>query len=102
MAKRKIIWSARAENELLKVLEFYINRNGNASYSAKLLERVEKSVSLLLSYPLLGHLTENRITRVIVKDKFMIFYEVGDLFIQVVSFWDTRQDAENRIDKLLQ
>ena len=99
MAERKIIWSARAENELLKVLEFYITRNGNATYSAKLLNRIEKSVSLLLSYPSLGHLTENRITKVLVKDKFMIFYEIGDLFIEVVSFWDARQDPKKRIDK---
>lgn len=101
MAERKIIWSARAESELLKVLEFYINRNGNTTYSAKLLDRVEKSVLLLLSYPSLGHLTENGITRAVVKDKFMIFYEVGDLFIEIVSFWDTRQDPDNRIDKLV-
>jgi plasmid stabilization system protein ParE len=92
MAERKIIWSTRAEDELLKVLEFYINRNGNTTYSTKLLNNVEKSVSLLINYPSLGHLTENRITRVIVKDKFMIFYEVDDSYIQVVSFWDTRQD----------
>jgi len=86
MAKRKIIWSARAENELLQVLRFYIERNGNVNYSSKLLDQTEKIVSLLANYPALGHLTENKITRVVVKGEFMIFYEVSDLFIEVVSF----------------
>jgi plasmid stabilization system protein ParE len=100
MDEKEIIWSARAEKELLHVLEFYIDRNGNAKYSTKLLDRVEKIVSLLPSFPQLGHLPENRVTRVIVKDEFLIFYEVHDLIIEIVSFWDARQDPKKRIDKL--
>jgi plasmid stabilization system protein ParE len=100
MDEKEIIWSARAEKELLHVLEFYIDRNGNAKYSTKLLDRVEKIVSRLPSFPQLGHLTENRVTRVIVKDEFLIFYEVHDLIIEIVSFWDARQDPKKRIDKL--
>ena len=100
MAKRKIIWSARAESELRHVLGFYINRNGNTNYSTKLLDKTEKIVSLLTNYPELGHLTENKITRVVVKGEFMIFYEVSDLFIEIVSFWDGRQDPNKRIDLL--
>jgi plasmid stabilization system protein ParE len=100
MAKRKIIWSARAEEELLHVLSFYNNRNGSTDYSAKLLTKAEKIVSLLTDYPELGHPTENKVTRVIVKGDFQIFYEVSDLFIEVVSFWDARQDPNNRIELL--
>ena len=61
MVERKVIWSTRAENELFQVLEFYINRNGNAKYSTKLLDRIEKSVSLLASYPSLGILQETKL-----------------------------------------
>ncbi len=63
MDKRKIIWSARAEKELLHILDFYIERNGNSKYSAKILDRVEKSINLLVTYTDLGHLTENKETR---------------------------------------
>ena len=91
MAKRKIIWSARAESELRHVLGFYINRNGNTNYSTKLLDKTEKIVSLLTNYPELGHLTENKITRVVVKGEFMILYEVSDLFIEIVSLLNQHQ-----------
>jgi plasmid stabilization system protein ParE len=63
MDERKIIWSVRAEKELLHILNFYIERNGNAKYSGKLLNRVEKLIDLLPAYPELGHLTENKFTR---------------------------------------
>ena len=99
MGGRKIIWSRRAEKELLHILDFYIERNGNAKYSTKLLEEVEKIVNLVLAQSQLGHLTENKTTQVIVKDKFLIFYEVSIDYIEVVSFWDGRQNPKNRIDK---
>ena len=99
MDKGKIVWSSRAENELLLVLEFYINRNGNPGYSTKLLDKVEKLVALLSDYPSLGYLTENKVTRVVVKEEFLIFYEVSNTSIEIVSFWDARQDPEKRIDK---
>lgn len=98
MAERKIIWSARAESELLHVLEFYINRNGNTNYATKLLNKTEKIVSLLANFPELGHVTENKTTRVVVKGDYLIFYEVSELFIQIVSFWDGRQNPNKRID----
>ncbi len=98
MVKRKIIWSNQAESELLKILLFYIERNGSTNYSAKLLDQTEKLIALLTTYPTLGRITENKITRVIVKGDFMIFYEVSDLFIEIVSFLDARQDPSKRID----
>lgn len=99
MDEGKIVWSSRAENELLLVLEFYINRNGNTRYSTKLLDKIEKWVALLPNYPSLGYLTENKVTRVVVKEEFLIFYEVSTASIKIVSFWDARQDPEKRIDK---
>lgn len=99
MDERQIIWSARAEKELLHVLDFYIERNGSARYSGKLLDRVEKVVNLLIFHPALGHLTENKETRVIIKDDFLIFYEISDKYIKIVSFWDGRQNPKRRVDK---
>ncbi|MFM7430832.1 MAG: type II toxin-antitoxin system RelE/ParE family toxin [Flammeovirgaceae bacterium] len=83
---------------MVRIIDFYIERNGNTKYSTKVLDRVEKSINLLIAYPELGHLTENKETRVIVKDDFLIFYEVSKHYIEVVSFWDGRQNPKYRID----
>ncbi|MDN3585497.1 hypothetical protein QWY86_02375 [Pedobacter aquatilis] len=53
MAK-KIIWSHKAKIKLFNILEFYANRNGNKKYSAKLYNRFNKQIKLLIKNPNLG------------------------------------------------
>jgi hypothetical protein len=46
---------------------------------------------------LLGRLTSNKYTRVIPVKVYLIFYEVNQNIIEIVSFWDNRQGDEKRI-----
>jgi plasmid stabilization system protein ParE len=96
MAERKVIWSKRAEQELRNVLEFYINRNKSTTYSSRLLNEVEKFTLLLPRFPYLGRTTSNGKTRIVVKGKFLIFYEVYTNVIAIMSFWDNRQNPKKR------
>ncbi|MBS1682242.1 MAG: type II toxin-antitoxin system RelE/ParE family toxin [Bacteroidetes bacterium] len=98
MDEKQIIWSKRAESELKQVLNFYIERNKSKKYSLKLLDEVEKMVGLLTSFPYIGRISDNGITRVVVKEKFLIFYEIYINAILIVSFWDGRQSPQKRID----
>lgn len=100
MAEKQIIWSARAETEFRSILEFYFERNGNTKYSLQIVEAVEKLFLLLRKNNYLGRLSENRKTRVINMDIFLIFYELSPNRIEIVSFWDNHQNPEKRIDKL--
>ena len=99
MAGKKIIWSARAGEELREVLDYYIFRNGNANYSLKLLNRVEDLLGTLSNSEQIGRLTSNNITRVISLDVYLIFYEVHNDQIQIIAFWDNRQNPEKRTVK---
>jgi plasmid stabilization system protein ParE len=67
MAQRKIIWSHRAEEELYTILDFYNQRNKSTAYSIKLLSSIEKIIGLLPKNKYLGRLSENELTRVVVK-----------------------------------
>jgi plasmid stabilization system protein ParE len=98
MGKRTVIWTKRAEDELKNVLEFYIERNQSNYYSLKLIEEVEKVTKLISSFPLMGRISNNGKTRVLVKNKFLIFYEVYTNAIAIMSFWDGRQNPEKRMD----
>lgn len=98
MAKKPIVWSKRANLELKEVLEFYTNRNGNTNYSFKILEKVEGLLKTLIDNEYIGRLTINKKTRVIVMDFYLIFYEIHNNQIEVLSFWDNRQSPEKRID----
>ncbi|WP_018342520.1 type II toxin-antitoxin system RelE/ParE family toxin [Cytophaga aurantiaca] len=99
MDQKEVIWSIKAKEELYNILDFYINRNGSPTYSLKLLSDSEDITQLLKSNHYLGRLTENRITRVIVKDAYLIFYEIGKDYIEIISYWDNRQDSDKRIDR---
>jgi len=85
MDQKEVVWSIKAKEELYNILDFYINRNGSPAYSLKLLSESEHIVELLKSNHYLGRLTENRITRVIVKDAYLIFYEIGKEHIEIIS-----------------
>lgn len=47
---------------------------------------------------LIGRLTTNKKTRVVVMKSFLIFYEVNKDRIEILSFWDNRQNEKNRIN----
>ena len=92
MANKKIIWSDIAKSEFRDILEFYINRNESATYSLKLLDETEDLLKTLSKSEFIGRLTSNKKTRVIPMKVYLIFYEIKENTIEIVSFWDNRQD----------
>ena len=91
MAK-KIVWSNLAQLELATILEFYIQQNGNEIYSTKLLEKIDNLLVTISQNEFIGRLSKNKITRVFPMDVFLIFYEITDDRIEIISFWDNRQN----------
>jgi toxin YoeB len=96
MVKKEIIWSELAKIQFSNVIEFYFHRNGNSNYSLKILEEVEDLLEILSENEAIGRLASNKTTRVIPMKIYLIFYEINQDKIEIVSFWDNRQDVENR------
>lgn len=96
MAKKEIVWSSLAKLQLQNVLEYYFIRNESPTYSLKLLNEVEDLLETLSNSELIGRLTSNKITRVVSMKIYLIFYEINENQIEIVSFWDNRQDVKNR------
>lgn len=96
MAKKEIVWSSLAKLQLENVLEYYFTRNESSTYSLKLLDEVEDLLETLSNSELIGRLTSNKITRVISMKVYLVFYEINQNQIEIVSFWDNRQDIKNR------
>lgn len=96
MAEREIVWSKLAKIQLSNVLEFYVQRNGNSKYSLKILSEVEDLLETLSKTELIGRLTSNKFTRVISIKVYLLFYEINGNRIEIISFWDNRQNIENR------
>lgn len=96
MAEREIVWSKLAKIQLSNVLEFYVQRNGNSKYSLKILSEVKDLLETLSKTELIGRLTSNKFTRVISIKVYLLFYEINGNRIEIISFWDNRQNIENR------
>ncbi|MFB9056357.1 type II toxin-antitoxin system RelE/ParE family toxin [Mariniflexile ostreae] len=92
MANKKIIWSDIAKSEFRGILELYIERNKTATYSLKLLDETEDLLKTFSKNEFIGRLTSNKKTRVIPMKVYLIFYEIKEDTIEIVSFWDNRQD----------
>ncbi|WP_349293584.1 type II toxin-antitoxin system RelE/ParE family toxin [Flavobacterium aquiphilum] len=85
-----------AKLQFATVLEYYVERDGNPNYSLKLLKEVEDLLNTLSNSELIRRLTSNKFTRVIPMKVYLIFYEINEDRIEIVSFWDNRQDVEHR------
>ncbi|QQS52244.1 MAG: type II toxin-antitoxin system RelE/ParE family toxin [Bacteroidota bacterium] len=95
MAKRKIVWSHRANIKLFQILEFYAERNQSTAYSKKLYKKFNKELSLLLKQPDIGIITEIEDVRGLIVDDYILFYENKSGLLIVHTVWDCRQNPED-------
>ena len=96
MAKRKIVWSKEAKNDLIEILNFYNERNGSPKYSIKLNNRINKSLQLISKYPNIGTESDYQSVRVIITGDYQIIYEIFDQLILVIMLWDCRRNFEGK------
>jgi plasmid stabilization system protein ParE len=94
MAQRKIIWSRIAYLQRKNILLYWFERNQSNVFSKKLLKQTQLATKQLTKFPYLGKPTDIIDVRVYIMGDYSLFYRVFDLSIDVVTFWDNRQDPE--------
>lgn len=97
MVRFKVEWSIEARLDLLDILEFYYQRNGNVNYSRKLNSKIHKSIKLVTKNPLLGLQTDIESVRAIVTGDYEIIYEIIDNTLLIVMVWDCRRNPADKI-----
>jgi len=95
MAKRKVIWSKRAQIRLSGILQFYTERNGSKSYSVKLYSKISKSAKLLEKHPEIGYKSDFENIRALIVDSYIIYYENLQDKTMIHTIWDCSQNPEN-------
>lgn len=91
---RKVIWSEKAAFERREILNYWINRNKSKSYSKKLNHQIRKTILLISEFPELGIQTDRPNIRVRVVNIYLIFYEIKDENIWILTIWDGRRNAQ--------
>ena len=95
----KIIWSEKANNDLINILEYWKERNLTNAFSIKLNEIIHKRIELIAQYPKLGKRTRIKDVRVHVVKDYLLFYRIVNKSIYILSVFDGRQDP-NKLKKL--
>ena len=73
---------------------YWLQRNKSNAYPKKLLTEIQKNTKQLSEFPEIGKPTEVKSVRVLAMDNYSIFYTYTKTKIQVITFWDNRQDPE--------
>ena len=103
MVKYKIKWSVQARLDLIEILEFYLERNGSATYSRKLNSIIKKGTLQISKNPHIGIQTDCDSVRALITVDYQIIYEIIDDLILIVMIWDCRRNPNDmRIGKRIQ
>ena len=94
MGKRKLIWSPQSKIDLFEVMDFYRNRNGNSTYSLKLYANIKNLLERCKSYSFIGRKTDYENVRVLIADDYLVFYEVADSEIRVLTIRSAKQNPK--------
>lgn len=94
MAKRKVIWSKTAYLQRKIVLLYWLENNKSNTYSIKLLQETKVATNQLIKFPYLGMLTDIPDVYCYTMGNYNLYYMVTNENIQIVCFWDNRQNPE--------
>jgi toxin YoeB len=97
MVKYKVKWSIEARLDLIDILDFYTQRNGNAVYSKKLFLKINKSIGHIIRHPSLGLQTYIASVRVLVAGDYQLIYEIAENTILIVMVWDCKRNPHEKL-----
>lgn len=92
---KRVTWSIKAVSVFNKILDFYMQRNGSKTYSAKINKEIKAIINLVKTHPFLGRSTDINHLRVVIRGDYKIFYKLGKDEIIILMVWDCRQNPEN-------
>ena len=91
---KQVVWSPKAQAERKSVLEYWVKRNKSKTYSLKLNRLIKEAINLIISNPDIGRKTDIPNVRIKIIRDYLIFYEIRDESLHILSFWHSRQDPQ--------
>jgi len=92
MAKRKIVWTQKANEERKEILAYWIERNQSKTYSIKLNNLIRETLQLAALHPDTGRKTTFKNVRVKIIRDYLLFYEADKTILVVLTIWDSRRN----------
>jgi len=90
-----VLWTLSAQQDRIKVFEYWNERTRSRDYSQKLNEIIRHRISLIKEYPNSGLITDRPGVRYhIIARHYKLFYKIDGETVYLLRFWDTRQDPD--------
>ena len=97
---KQIIWSENALQDRLQILNYWFKKTGNKKYSNYLDTSFRDIVSIIGHFPRIGRVYKNSDYRFMIKDNYMLFYELSENIVSILAIFDTRRNPA-KIEKKL-
>jgi len=92
MAKRKVVWTKKANEERKQILAYWIERNQSKTFSIKLNKLIKETLQITALYPDTGRKTTIKNVRVKIIRDYLLFYEATKTTLVVFAIWDGRRN----------
>ncbi len=88
-----VVWSPASREEYAEILQ-YVDDEFGTDAALNMMDKVEAAVEQIASFPYLFPFSEIRpdIRRAVITSQTSILYRVTETQIQLLHFWDNRQD----------
>ena len=91
---RRVVWTKNAIAERKEILEYWNEHNKSKTYSRKLNQLFKSAINLLQEHHHLGRPTDIKDVRVKIVRNYLLFYEVNDNELIILTIWDSRNDPD--------
>jgi toxin YoeB len=100
MAKKEVVWSAKAQQDRIAILEYWIDHNKSKTYSENLLKLFIEASELISEHPRIGKPTDFTNVRFKIVKNYLLFYEETEQRVNILFVWDSRQNPEILVKQL--
>ncbi|MBI3510207.1 MAG: type II toxin-antitoxin system RelE/ParE family toxin [Bacteroidetes bacterium] len=92
----KIVWSNKFRKELRKILEYLDQHNQSNVYSTKLIGEIVEAFNLIRENNRLGKEASMTDVRIVIVDKFLLFYKITSKELIVLAIFDGRRNPSSQ------
>ncbi len=101
----RIVWTTNAINQLQEILNFIVNQQHSTSYADKILSEIYSIEQYIIKNPMAFvevESTSQEVHKAVVLRHYSMFYSVcNNNIVNIICFWDNRQDPKDLEKKLI-
>lgn len=94
MAKQ-VVWTLKAKDELIYILQYWIDKNKSKNFSIKLNYLIEEQLQLIVEFPEIGRKTDIPNVYVKIVQKYLLYYTIEDDMIYILTIRHGKKDPKS-------